>query len=89
MHRESVGNAIQEPSGRAQWQIMLRDEVSLLAMPGGHHKTLLRRVHAIHQNYVIDVDELGDLLELADAALAHAIEAILDIDTAEQEATCV
>ena len=83
MNRESGGIAIQEPSGIAQWQIMLRDEVSLLAMPGAHHKALLRQAYALHQHHVIDADELGDLLELADAALAYAIEALLDIDPAE------
>ncbi|NNA54772.1 hypothetical protein HBO27_02890 [Pseudomonas koreensis] len=62
---------------------MLRNEVALLAMPGAHHKTLLRQAHALHQGRVIDVDELGDLLELADAALAYAVESLLDLDADE------
>lgn len=62
---------------------MLRDDVALLAMPGAHHKALLRQAHALHQSHVIDADDLGDLLELADAALAYALEALLDIDTDE------
>jgi len=62
---------------------MLRDEVALLAMPGAHHKALLRHAHALHQGHEIDADELGDLLELADAALAYAIESLLDLDTDE------
>jgi hypothetical protein len=62
---------------------MLRDEVSLLAMPGAHHKALLKQAHALHQRHVIDADELGDLLELADAALAYAIESLLDLDADE------
>lgn len=83
MSRESAGIAIPEPSRTELWRIMLRDELSLLAMPGAHHKALLRQAHALHQDQVIDADELGELLELADAALAYAIEALLDIDTAE------
>lgn len=83
MSSESAGIVIPEQPGIAQWRIMLRDEVSLLAMPGAHHKALLRQAHALHQHHAIDADELGDLLELADAALAYAIEALLDIDTAE------
>lgn len=64
----------------AQWRIMLRDEAALLAMPGAHHKALLRQAHALHQGNVIDADELSDLLELADAALAYAMESLLDLD---------
>jgi hypothetical protein len=67
----------------AQWRIMLRDEGSLLAMPGAHHKTLLRRAHALHEGHVIDAEELSDLLELADAALAYAVESLLDLETDE------
>lgn len=81
MSRESAGIAIPEPSRTELWRIMLRDELSLLAMPGAHHKALLRQAHALHQDQVIDADELGELLELADAALAYAIEALLDINT--------
>ncbi|ROM19884.1 hypothetical protein BK643_02510 [Pseudomonas protegens] len=62
---------------------MLRDEVSLLAMPGVHHKALLKRAHALHQGKLIDAGELGDLLELADAALAYAVESLLDLDADE------
>lgn len=82
MSREAAGIAIPDPSRTELWRIMLRDELSLLAMPGAHHKALLRQAHALHQDQVIDADELGELLELADAALAYAIEALLDIDTA-------
>jgi|GEM_PF-1334735 len=65
----------------AHWHVMLRDEVALLAMPGAHHKALLREAHALHQGHVIDADDLCDLLEMADAALAYAVESLLDIDT--------
>jgi len=59
---------------------MLRDEVALLAMPGAHHKALLRQAHALHQDQLIDADHLSDMLELADAALAFAFESLLDLD---------
>lgn len=32
---------------------------------------------------MIDADELGDLLEYAGAALAYAIETLLDVNTAD------
>lgn len=67
----------------AHWQVMLRDNVALLAMPGAHHKALLRQAYALHRGHVIDGDDLSDLLELADAALAYAVEALLDINTGE------
>jgi hypothetical protein len=62
---------------------MLQDDMALLAMPGAHHKALLFQAHALHRSRVIDADDLGDLLELADAALAYAVEALLDIGTDE------
>lgn len=80
MNRESAGAITPGPHGVAQWRLMLRDEVALLAMPGAHHKALLRQAHALHQGHVIDADELSDLLELADAALAYAVESLLDLD---------
>ena len=83
MNIESAGTPTTEAPSMTQWRIMLRDEVSLLAMPGAHHKSLLRQAHALHQGQVIDADKLGDLLELADAALAYAVEALLDLDADE------
>ncbi|MHC8382324.1 hypothetical protein [Pseudomonas sp. LB3P14] len=44
---------------------------------------LPRQAHALHQGHVIDADDLSDLLKLADAALAYAVESLLDIDTDE------
>lgn len=61
-----------------KWQVLLRDDVALLASPGSHHKTLLREAHALHQEGTIDRDDLSDLLEQADGALAYAVEALLD-----------
>ncbi|WP_415763910.1 hypothetical protein [Pseudomonas sp. CP4] len=80
MNRESAEAIAPEPHGVAQWRVMLRDEVALLAMPGAHHKALLKQAHALHQGRFIDADELSDLLELADAALAYAVESLLDLD---------
>lgn len=83
MNRESA-KAISPVSSRvAQWWVMLRDEKALLAMPGAHHKALLRQAHALHLGQLIDADELGDFLELADAALAYAVESLLDLDADE------
>ena len=83
MYRESVIAISAKSSAIAQWQTMLRDDVSLLAMPGAHHKALLRQAHALHLDQVIDADDLSDLLEFADAALAYAVESLLYIKTDE------
>lgn len=83
MSIESAGTISPEAPAIAQWRIMLRDEASLLAMPGAHHKALLRQAHALHQGEMIDTDELSDLLELADAALAYAVESLLDLEADE------
>jgi hypothetical protein len=83
MNRESAAALTPVSSGVAQWQVMLRDEEALLAMPGAHHKALLRQARALHQDHMIDADELGDFLELADAALAYAVESLLDLDADE------
>lgn len=73
----------EKSSAIAHWQAMLRDNVALLAMPDAHHKALLRQAYALHRNHVIDGDDLSDLLELADAALAYAVEALLGINIDE------
>jgi hypothetical protein len=83
MNIESAKAVISRTHRVEQWRALLRDELALLAMPGAHHKALLRQAHALHQDQVIDGDELGDLLELADAALAYAVESLLDLDTDE------
>ena len=66
-------------SALMHWQTMLRDEDALLAMPGAHHKALLSQARALHQEQLIDADDLSDLLDFADAALAYAVESLLDI----------
>lgn len=62
----------------ALWNALLRDEAALLEHPGSHHKALLTQAYALHRNQVIDRDDLSDLLEQADGALAYAIEALFD-----------
>ena len=67
----------------ARWEAMLRDDVALLDHPGVHHKALLSQAHALHRAQVIDRDDLSDLLEQADGALAYAVEALLDRECGE------
>jgi len=81
--REPVGQVTPKSMAMAQWWAMLRDEISLLAKPGAHHKALLRQAHSLHQDRVIDSDDLSDFLELADGALAFAVESQLDINPDE------
>ncbi len=83
MSTESASAVISETPGIDQWWVMLRDEAALLAMPGAHHKALLKQALALHQGSMIDADEFGDFLELADAALAYAVESLLDLETDE------
>ncbi|WP_339492614.1 hypothetical protein [Pseudomonas rhizophila] len=83
MNKELAGAVTPRSFGIAQWRVMLRDEMALLAMPGAHHKALHKQAHALHQGHVIDADELSDLLELADAALAFAVESLLDLEADE------
>lgn len=68
----------------ARWYVLLRDEVALLKMPGAHHKALLAQAHALHRDQVIDRDDLSDLLEQADGALAYAVEALIDRHSYDQ-----
>lgn len=80
MSREQAGTVTAKSTAMAQWQAMLWDDVALLAKPGAHHKALLEQAHMLHRDQVIDSDDLSDLLELADGALAFAVESLLDID---------
>jgi hypothetical protein len=64
----------------ALWHALLRDEATLLKCPGAHHKALLSQAHALHRDQVINRDELSDLLEQADGALAYAVEAMIDCE---------
>jgi len=78
MEKEHFEKSVGKTSAIAQWETMLRDEVALLDHPGTHHKALLNQAHALHRAQVIDGDDLSDLLEQADGALAYAVEALLD-----------
>ena len=55
----------------------------MLLQPGAHDKALLTQAYALHENKLIDSDDLRGLLELADGALAFAVESMLDIDSDE------
>ncbi|VVO92795.1 hypothetical protein PS870_02407 [Pseudomonas fluorescens] len=70
--------SVSQISAIAQWHALLRDEAALLKHPGAHHKTLLTQAHALHRDQLIDRDDLSDLLEQADGALAYAVEALFD-----------
>lgn len=80
MKRDFADAVGTQASAMTHWQVMLRDDVALLAMPGAHHKALLRQAHALHRDRLIDANDLSDMLELADAALAYALESLLDLD---------
>lgn len=75
--------AASDSDALSQWRLMLRDEAALFACPGAHHKALLNQAHALHECQVIDRDHLSDLLELADGALAYAVESMLDFESDE------
>lgn len=62
----------------ALWHTVLRDEDALMRCPGAQHKALLSMAHALHRDQVINSDDLSDLLEQADGALAYAVEALMD-----------
>ena len=67
----------------ARWEALLRDKQALLAKPGAHHKALLQQAHALHLANVISKEELSDLLEHADGALAFAMEALIDCESSD------
>lgn len=66
------------PNPTAYWLAMLNDEDALLRQPGLHHKKLVEGANALHRAQLICLDDLGDLLEQTDGALAYAVEALLD-----------
>jgi predicted metal-dependent hydrolase len=78
MNEGHFEKSVSQTSAIAQWHALLRDEVALLNHPGAHHKTLLTQAHALHRDRVIDRDDLSDLLEQADGALAYAVEPLFD-----------
>ncbi|WP_055128640.1 hypothetical protein [Pseudomonas mediterranea] len=83
MNKKPSESPVDQAITIAQWHALLRDESSLLANPGSHHKALLTLAHALHQNQVITRDDLSDLLEQADGALAYAVEVLVDQQVGE------
>ncbi|KQM56037.1 hypothetical protein ASE80_02940 [Pseudomonas sp. Leaf15] len=65
-------------NGISHWSLLLQDHAGLMRRPGAHHRLLVNEAHALHRQHLIGRDELSDLLELADGALAYAVEALLD-----------
>lgn len=78
MNEEPSERSICQISAVVQWHVLLRDEVALLKRPGAHHKALVSQANALHRDHVISRDDLSDLLEQADGALAYAVEALMD-----------
>lgn len=83
MSAGQVERSVGQASAIALWHVMLRDEAALLKCPGAYHKALLSQAHALHRDQVIDRDDLSDLLEQADGALAYAVEVLIDSDNGE------
>ena len=81
MNRISESNTRANGAAMARWRMLLQDREALLAKPGAHHKALLSEAHHLHRARIIDSGDLCDFLELADAALAFAIEALHNINT--------
>lgn len=67
-------HTVERTAAIATWKILLCDSIALLENPGAQHKALLRTAHSLHRSQVIDRDDLSDMLELADGALAYAVE---------------
>ncbi len=63
----------------AAWHVLLEDSTALLATPSIHHKLLIKRAGELCSLRIVSPEEFGDMLELADGALAYAIEAQLDL----------
>jgi predicted metal-dependent hydrolase len=78
MHTGHLATSGDRTSAIAQWELLLRDEAALFKNPGRHHKALLTQAHVLHRAQVINCDDLSDLLEQADGALAFAVEALID-----------
>lgn len=83
MNEEHSERSVDQAIAVALWYALLRDEAALLAHPGSHHKALLTQAYALHRDQVIDCEDLSDLLEQADGALAYAVEAHFDRDIGE------
>lgn len=84
MHTGHTATSGSRTSAIAQWKLLLRDETALLESPGRHHKALLTQAHALHRDQIINGDDLSDLLEQADGALAYAVEVLMDCHNGDQ-----
>ncbi|CAI8883774.1 Flagellar protein FliT [Pseudomonas sp. IT-P44] len=84
MNAEHLAISGDRSSAIAQWELILRDEAALLDNPGRHHKTLLIQAHTLLRLQLINRDDLSDLLEQADGALAYAVEALIDCPHGDQ-----
>lgn len=78
MSEKHFERSVDQATAVARWHALLRDEAALLEHPGSHHKALLTQAYALHRSQVIDRDDLSDLLEQADGALAYAVEVLFD-----------
>lgn len=59
-----------------QWHLMLHDKRALYQAPIAHHRELLHQAYALRDAHVIDQSTLAEMLELADAALDHAVDVL-------------
>ena len=78
MHEANFDSPTTTTSTTAAWQSLLSDQAALFRNPGAHHKALLTQAYELHRSDVINRDELSDLLEQADGALAYAVEELFD-----------
>lgn len=83
MNEDHSERSVGQATAIELWHALLRDEAALLEHPGSHHKALLTQAYALHRNQVIGPDDLSDLLEQADGALAYAVEALFDRQSGE------
>lgn len=58
----------------ADWQKLADDENALVLEPDAYHRRLIDLAHEARRLEVIDAEDLRELLELADAAYAWAVE---------------
>lgn len=70
--------SVDELASTEGWHAMLHDKESLYRAPVALHRELLHQAHTLRDVRAIDLDGLAEMLELADAALEHAREALID-----------
>lgn len=61
-----------------QWHLLLQDKQALYEAPTVHHRELLHQAYALRDAHQIDPNTLAEMLELADAALEHAVELLAE-----------